>query len=77
MEAEKLAGNDNKLLAITLTKGSRIIGKSLGIESEENDDGTESYDVLAFLCIDLHDTIFWFRDEEIKNVELAFTVERN
>ena len=71
VEAEILAGDENKLLAITLENGSRIVGRSLGVESEENDDETESYDVLAFLCYDLHDAIFWFKDEEIKKVELV------
>ena len=69
VRAEILSGNDSKPLAITLPSGTRVIGNSLGIETEEDDDENE-YEVLAFNCPDLK-KIFWFRDEEIKDVQLA------
>ena len=56
-------------LLIVLPKGTKVVGKSLGIETEEDDDENE-YEVLAFMCPDLN-RIFRFRNEEIKDVQFA------
>ena len=69
VKEELLAGDNNEKLSITLSNGSKIVGTSLGIETEEDEEGNE-YDVLAFQCPDLLH-IFWFKNEEIKEVELA------
>ena len=69
VKAEMLSGDDSKPLVITLPLGTKVIGYSLGIETEEDDDENE-YEVLAFNCPDLH-RIFWFRDEQIIDVQLA------
>lgn len=69
VKAEVLSGNDSKTLMITLPGGTKVIGKSLGIETEEDDEGNE-YEVLAFRCPDLK-KIIWFRVEEIIDVQLA------
>lgn len=69
IKAEKLAGDDSKPLAVTLVNGSKVIGRSLGMELDEDEDGNE-FNVLAFDCPDLHH-IFWFKADEIKKVELA------
>ena len=69
IKAEKLAGKDRKLLKLSLGMGSVLVGYSLGIEYEE-DENENDYNVLAFRCPDLGH-IYWFKDEEIVNVELA------
>ena len=69
VKAEILSGGDNKLLIITLPGGTKVVGYSLGIETEEDDDENE-YEVLAFRCPDLN-RILWFKDEEIKDVQIV------
>ena len=69
VKAETMSGKDSKTLLILLPKGTKVVGKSLGIETEEDDDENE-YEVLAFMCPDLN-RIFRFRNEEIKDVQFA------
>ena len=69
VKTEVLSGKGSRTLMITLPGGTKVVGKSLGIETEEDDDGDE-YEVLAFQCPDLK-RIFWFRNEEIVEVEIA------
>ena len=69
VKAELLSGDEKKSIVISLPNGSKVVGQSLGIEYEEGEDG-EYHDVLAFLCPDL-DHIFWFKNEEIKDVALS------
>lgn len=69
VKAELLAGEDNKDLILTLKSGTKLIGKSLGIEPEADGDA-DDVDVLAFSCPELNH-IFWFTNDRIASVELA------
>ena len=70
VKAEKLSGNYSKMLKVTLSQGSILIGKSKGIEHEEDENGKDCY-VLAFECLDLN-RYCWLKDDQIKDVELAY-----
>ena len=52
VKAELLSGDEKKSIVISLPNGSKVVGRSLGIEYEEGEDG-EYHDVLAFLFPDL------------------------
>ena len=66
VKAEELSGADHKLLVLSLKNGSKLVGFSLGIDTEAD----EYEDTLMFDSPDLND-ICWFKESQIKDVELA------
>lgn len=68
VQAEILTGFGSKTLVVTLQNGSRLVGKSLGITYDE-DENEMAEEELAFECYDLKGLLF-LKEFEIKYVEL-------